>query len=195
MPLTLFKKLGIETLKPTPMTLQFADQIIKRPLGIVENVIVQYKNKYVPCDFVIFDMKTDDHVPLILGIPFLATAKGSLDFASSKLKFHINREEIEYDFSKSHKYEDDKGYRIVIDRIEILTENCLEHAIEDLMNCHINFNDSPEDLDKPPDIKNSSDIFEESQEFIDDFKKLINNLNQKKVNYLDNINPGKPNPE
>ena len=32
MPLTLFKKLGIETLKPTPMTLQFAGRTIKRPL-------------------------------------------------------------------------------------------------------------------------------------------------------------------
>ena len=40
MPLTPFKKLGIETLKTTPMTLQFTDHTIKRPLGIDENVIV-----------------------------------------------------------------------------------------------------------------------------------------------------------
>ena len=70
------------------MTLQFADRTIKRALGIAENIIVKLKNKYVPCDFVIFDMKTDDHMPLILGRPFLATTRGSLDFANSKLKFN-----------------------------------------------------------------------------------------------------------
>ena len=123
MPLSLFEKLGIETLKPTPMTLQFAKRTIKRPIGIAENVIVQLKNKYVPCDFVIFDMKTEEHVPLILGRPFLAIAKGSLDFANSKLKFHINGEEIEYDCSKSYKYKDDEVDGIVIDSIEVITEN------------------------------------------------------------------------
>ena len=125
MTLTLFKKLGIKILKHTPMTLQFADRTFKRPLGIAGNVIVQLKNKYVPCDFVIFDMKMNDHVPLILGRPFLETARGSLDFANSKLKFNINGEDIEYDCSKSHKYEDDEGDGIVIDSIETLTKNCL----------------------------------------------------------------------
>ena len=83
-------------------------------------------------------MKTNDHVPLILGWPFLATSRGSLDFANSKLKFNINSEEIEYDCSKSHKYEDDEGDGIVIDSIKTLTENCLEEAIENLINGYIN---------------------------------------------------------
>ena len=195
MPLSLFKKLGIETLKPTPMTLQFADRTIKRPIGIAENVIVQLKNKYVPSDFVIFDMKTNDLVPLILRRPFLATARGSLDFANSKLKFHINGEEIEYDCSKSHKYEDDEGDRIVIDSIETLTENCLEEAIENLINCHINFKDNPDKLNKPPDIENSSDLFQESQEFVNEFKELVDNLNKRKVEFLDKPNLPKLNPD
>ena len=106
-PLTLFKKLGIKTLKPTPMTLQFTDRTVKGPLGIDENVIVKLQDKYVPCDFVIFDMKINEQVPLIVGRPFLATSRGGLDFANSKLLFHISSEEIEYDCSKSHKFEDD----------------------------------------------------------------------------------------
>ena len=140
-------------------------------------------------------MKTDDHVPLILGRPFLATARGSLDFANSKLKFHINGEEIEYDCSKSHKYEDDEGDGIVIDNIETLTENCLEEVIENLTNCHITFKDNPDKLNKPLDIENSSKLFQESQEFVDEFKKLIDNLNQRKIEFLDKSHLPKPNPE
>ena len=72
----------------------------------------------MPCDFVIFDMKTDEQVPLILGRPFLATARGSLNFMNSKLWFHINGEEIEYDCSKSHKFQDNEGDGVIIDSIE-----------------------------------------------------------------------------
>ena len=193
MPLSLFEKLGIETLKPTPMTLQFADRTIKRPIGIAENVIVQLKNKYVPCDFVIFDMKTDDHASLILGRLFLETARGRLDFANYKLKFHINGEEIEYDCSKTHKYEDDEGDRIVIDSIDVTPDDCLEETKEDLMNCHLEENF--DDLGEPPDIENSHDIFDDNQEFVEEFARLVDNLNRRKTEVLDKLHLPEPDPE
>ena len=46
--------------------------------GVVEDVIVKVENCYFPVDFMIVDMKsTKDFTdsPIILGRPFLATAK------------------------------------------------------------------------------------------------------------------------
>ena len=63
------------------------------------------------------------------------------------------------------------------------------------MNCHINLEENFENLDEPPNIENSSDLFQESQEFVDEFKKLIDNLNKRKIAFLDKSYLPKINPE
>ena len=55
------------------MTLQLADQSIKRPRGVVEDVLVKVGKFYFPVDFVMLEMEEDMEIPLILGQPFLAT--------------------------------------------------------------------------------------------------------------------------
>ncbi|XP_050896707.1 uncharacterized protein LOC127103498 [Lathyrus oleraceus] len=41
MPLSIYKKLGLGTIQDTQMTLQFVDRSVRRPYGIVEDVLVQ----------------------------------------------------------------------------------------------------------------------------------------------------------
>ncbi|XP_050918495.1 uncharacterized protein LOC127135915 [Lathyrus oleraceus] len=41
MPLSVYKKLGIDTVQDTRMTLQFADRSVRQPYGIVEDVLVK----------------------------------------------------------------------------------------------------------------------------------------------------------
>lgn len=53
------------------MTLQFADPSVKRPYGIVEDVLVKIDKFVFPIDFVILEMPEDEEIPLILGRPFL----------------------------------------------------------------------------------------------------------------------------
>ena len=131
MPLSIFKRLGVKTLKPTPMTLQFADRTVKRPLGIAENIIVQLKDSYVPYDFVVFDMKTDEQIPLILGRTFLATAKGSADFENAKITFHVNGKAVEFDCSRSHKFGDDEYVESIREFESIREEDELEEILEE----------------------------------------------------------------
>ena len=70
---------------------------------------------------------------------------------------------------------------MVIDSIE----HRLEESIEDLMNnCQINFEEHDFELDKPPDIDINFDIFDESQELVDNFKKLVDNINLKRNSSL-----------
>nr|XP_025661528.1 uncharacterized protein LOC112757139 [Arachis hypogaea] len=59
MPLTMLKKMMIEELKPTRMSLQLADRSIKIPNGIVENLLVKVGNFIFPVDFVVLDMNEE----------------------------------------------------------------------------------------------------------------------------------------
>ncbi|XP_058759898.1 uncharacterized protein LOC131633204 [Vicia villosa] len=73
MPLSIYKRLGIGKVQDTRMTLQFADHSVKRPYGIVEDVLVKIDKFVFPVDFVILEMPEDEEIPIILGRPFLET--------------------------------------------------------------------------------------------------------------------------
>ncbi|XP_070047082.1 uncharacterized protein [Nicotiana tomentosiformis] len=79
MPYSVFKTLGIGQPRPTSMRLKLADQTIKRPLGVIEDVLVHVDKFILPADFVILDCEVDYEVLIILGIPFLATGKALYD--------------------------------------------------------------------------------------------------------------------
>src|ERR1044072_8672232 len=79
MPLTMFERLNIGNITPTMITLQLADRSIKRPHGIIEDVLVRVDKFVFPLDFVVLDMEEDTRVPLILGRPFLATGRALID--------------------------------------------------------------------------------------------------------------------
>jgi hypothetical protein len=58
---------------PTSMCLQLADQSVRYPTGITENILVKIKNFFVPVNFVVLDMQEEMKTPLILRRPFLST--------------------------------------------------------------------------------------------------------------------------
>ncbi|XP_050890106.1 uncharacterized protein LOC127095466 [Lathyrus oleraceus] len=66
MPLSIYKKLGIDTVQDTRMTLQFVDRSVRRPYGIVEDALVKIDKFVFPIDFVILEMPEDNEIPLIL---------------------------------------------------------------------------------------------------------------------------------
>ena len=78
LPYFVYQQLGLGELKPTNITLSLADRSVKIPKGIVEDVLVKIDKFYYPVDFVVLDTEPianePNHVPIILGRPFLATA-------------------------------------------------------------------------------------------------------------------------
>ncbi|XP_022007513.1 uncharacterized protein LOC110906726 [Helianthus annuus] len=89
MPYSFYEKLGLGVLKPTRMTLSLADKTVKYPRGIIENLLVKVDKFVFPADFVVLDMEADEKVPLILGRPFLNTAKALIDVFLAQL--HLER--------------------------------------------------------------------------------------------------------
>ncbi|XP_070010214.1 uncharacterized protein [Nicotiana sylvestris] len=75
MPYSVFKTLGIEKPRPTSMRLQMADRTMKRPLGVIENVLVHVDKCIQAAYFVILDCEIDYKVSIIPCRPFLATGR------------------------------------------------------------------------------------------------------------------------
>nr|GEV75650.1 reverse transcriptase domain-containing protein [Tanacetum cinerariifolium] len=73
MPYSLYAKLSLETLKPTKISVRLADRSFQYPIGIAKNMLVEVGIFTFPANFVI--LEEDIKVPLILGWPFLHTAK------------------------------------------------------------------------------------------------------------------------
>lgn len=84
MPYTLFLKLGIEDLGPTKMTVQLANHSVRKPRGVVEDVLVKVDKIIILVDFVILDVDNKVDVPLILGLPFLNTTGILIDVKGGK---------------------------------------------------------------------------------------------------------------
>ncbi|GKC79987.1 reverse transcriptase domain-containing protein [Tanacetum coccineum] len=103
MPLSIFEKLGIGPLKSTRMTLELANRFVTYPKGITEDVIIKVEKLNFLSDFVIVDFEADPRVPIILGRPFLRTAKALMDLYEEKLTLRVENEEVVFYTDKSSR--------------------------------------------------------------------------------------------
>ncbi|KAI3797283.1 hypothetical protein L1987_32539 [Smallanthus sonchifolius] len=100
-PYSIYKRLDLGKLQPTRMSISLADCSVKYPRGIGENPLVKVGKFVLLVDFVILDMEVDDRVPLILGRPFLRTAKAMIDVFGGKLTLRVGDEFITFDATNS----------------------------------------------------------------------------------------------
>ncbi|MDV3192352.1 MAG: hypothetical protein Q8853_02880, partial [Candidatus Phytoplasma australasiaticum] len=75
MPFTVFKKLRLGASTSTNIRLLMVDYIVKKPVGILYNVLVSVEKFIFPADFVILDCKVNFDIPIIFGRSFLATRR------------------------------------------------------------------------------------------------------------------------
>jgi hypothetical protein len=90
-----------------------ADRSLKRPRGILEDVLIKVDKFYFPVDFIVIDTElvhdVANQIPVILGRPFLATANTLINCRTGVMKisfgnmtvelniFNINSQPLEYD--------------------------------------------------------------------------------------------------
>ena len=116
LPYSVYKQLGLGELKPTNITLSLADRSVKIPKGIVEDVLVKVDKFYYPVNFVVLDTEPiasgPNHVPIILGRPFLATANAIINCRNRVMQLTFGNMTLElniFHLSNKHKLvEDDK---------------------------------------------------------------------------------------
>ncbi|CAM8987406.1 unnamed protein product [Rhodiola kirilowii] len=79
MPYYLYAKLNLGDLYPTNISICLADRSCRLPKGILKDVPVRVKNIYIPADFIVLEISEDTDIPIILGRPFLYTARVVID--------------------------------------------------------------------------------------------------------------------
>ncbi|GJY98392.1 hypothetical protein Tco_0515302 [Tanacetum coccineum] len=94
MPLLTYLNLGLGKLAHTKLTIELADRTVNYPKGIAKNVLVGIGKFIFPVDFIILDMPEDIKVPLILGRPFLSTARAKIDVFKRNITLRVGEEKI-----------------------------------------------------------------------------------------------------
>ena len=96
MPLTMLRKIGDLEVKATKIQLQLAGRTVKHRYGVAEDVLIKVDKFMFVVDFVILDMKEGEEVPLILGRPFMKTAKVIVDVDKGELRVRSHDEEVRF---------------------------------------------------------------------------------------------------
>ncbi|GJZ87528.1 MAK10-like protein [Tanacetum coccineum] len=78
--LSIYDKLTIKKPVGTNIRLYLANHSYDYPLEIAEDVLIDVAGFVYPVDFFILDIKGNEHMPLILGTPFLTTASAEIEF-------------------------------------------------------------------------------------------------------------------
>jgi hypothetical protein len=98
MPKVIYDQLNHDSLVPTSTHLQLVDQSIQHPVGIAEDIPVRIRNSFIPVDFVALKMDVCRQIPLILGRPFLSTARATIDVAAGIIKLNISEKDETFTF-------------------------------------------------------------------------------------------------
>ena len=114
LPYSVYRQLGLGELKPTNIKLSLADRSVKIPKGIVEDVLVKVDKFYYPVDFVVLDIEPiesgPNHVPIILGRPFLAIANAIINCRNGVMQLTFGNMTLELNiFHLNHKHKPVEG--------------------------------------------------------------------------------------
>jgi hypothetical protein len=81
------------------ITLQLVDRSIRRPRGILEDVLVKVDQFILPTDFIVLDMEESPMflpLPIILGRPFMRTTYTKICVKNCTVSIKVNGVKIEF---------------------------------------------------------------------------------------------------
>ncbi|GKE38943.1 reverse transcriptase domain-containing protein, partial [Tanacetum coccineum] len=118
MPLSIWKELNLPDLTKTRMVLKLADRTISTPTGIAEDVFVKVGTFFFLADFIVVDYIADPRVPLILGRPFLRTARALIDVHGEQMTLRYDDQSITFKVGDTKTF----SYNIIesVKRIDVI---------------------------------------------------------------------------
>ncbi|KAL0416415.1 UNVERIFIED_CONTAM: hypothetical protein Slati_3473400 [Sesamum latifolium] len=118
MPLTIFESFHVGPLKETGIVIQLADQSVVYPEGVLEYVLVKVNGLIFPADFYVLNMREDNSpnsTSILLGRPFLKTARTKIDVHSGTLTMEFDGEIIRFNILDSMRYPSDISTALFVD--------------------------------------------------------------------------------
>ena len=144
MPLSMCRRIGNLEIAPTRMTLQLADFSITRPYGVVEDVLVKVQQFTFNVDFVITDIEDDVDIQLILGRPFMLTAKCVIDMGNGNLEMSVDDQKVTFNLFYAIKHPNNHKACFKVEAIEhevamvvegMTSQSSLEKALTNAFEC------------------------------------------------------------
>ena len=140
LPYSMYKRLGLGELKSTSITLSLADRSIKIPKGTIEDVLIQVDKFYYPVDFVVLDTEPvavgPNHVPIILGRPFLATSNAIINCRNGVMQLTFGNMTLElniFHLGKRHMHSEGDDFEEVCILDNILEEQANHQQVQDIL--------------------------------------------------------------
>ncbi|XP_062025882.1 uncharacterized protein LOC133742218 [Rosa rugosa] len=134
MPYNLYVSLGLGPLKRDNVVIQLADRSNKYPQGYVEDVLVQVNHLIFPADFYVLDMEESplNTTPLLLGRPFMRTARTKIDVYKGTLTMEFDGDVIRFNILEAMRYPvSDLKPCFAIDVVDSLAQVFSEVMVED----------------------------------------------------------------
>ncbi|KAH9726990.1 hypothetical protein KPL70_008483 [Citrus sinensis] len=141
MPRSIYSSLNIGTLKETGVIIQLADRSNAYPDGVLEDVLVQVNELVFPVDFYVLDMEDDNSsnsVPILLGRPFLKTARTKIDVHKGTLTMEFDGEVIEFNMYDAMKYPSEEHSVFSMDVINPIVQEVFYLDVEDSLVAALN---------------------------------------------------------
>ncbi|KAM2510329.1 hypothetical protein PS1_034826 [Malus domestica] len=136
MPYSIYASMNLGELKNDRVIIQLADRSNAYPKGVLEDVLVQVNHLIFPANFYVLEMEDSAHsssLPIILGRPFMKTARTKIDVFKGMLSMEFDGEVIDFNLSETIKYPSDDHPCFSIDIIDSLAHEYLEDLNEDAL--------------------------------------------------------------
>ncbi|CAN6544146.1 unnamed protein product [Malus baccata var. baccata] len=136
MPYSIYAFMNLGALKNDGVIIQLADRSNAYPKGVLEDVLVQVNHLVFPADFYVLEMDESDHapsLPILLGRPFMKTARTKIDVYSGTLSMEFDGEVVNFNLSDSIKYPSEDHSCFSIDIIDSLAQGYLDDLNDDAL--------------------------------------------------------------
>nr|GEX76568.1 reverse transcriptase domain-containing protein [Tanacetum cinerariifolium] len=133
---------SLPNLIPTRMTLELANRTICTPHGIARDVFVPVGKFTFSADFVIVDYESDPRVPLILGRPFLRTARALINVHGKEIILRDGDERLTLNMKHDTASYSNHPHRESVHLINIFnipSEDCLEVLVSNKQSGNLTF--------------------------------------------------------
>ncbi|KAL0406655.1 UNVERIFIED_CONTAM: hypothetical protein Slati_3979400 [Sesamum latifolium] len=103
--------------KDPGVVIQLADRSVVYPEGVLEDVLVQVNELVFPVDFYVLDMRDNspNSTSILMGRPFLKTARTKIDVHSGTLTMEFDGEIIRFNIFDSMRYPSDIPTALFVD--------------------------------------------------------------------------------
>ncbi|GJW44616.1 reverse transcriptase domain-containing protein [Tanacetum coccineum] len=103
------------------MTLELANRSVTHPMGIAEDVVVRVDGFTFLADFVVVNFEPNPRVPIILGRPFIRSAKALIDLYEEKLTLRVGNDELVF-YADKYEKRKNKQFAHTISIIDFLKD-------------------------------------------------------------------------